>query len=341
MTFSRTLLNTVTLIMFLALVIGVGSSPALADTVELSDGNVLKGTVSTLEKGTLIISTEYSKKNSIPVSNIKTISTDKAVTVKMTNDSILTGKLTTLEDGQVAVILEPSGKTIPIEWDQVKNINEPPGSWDGNFALGGNIRNGNTESVNISLAFGARREWEHDRFTFRALYNYQETDKAISARDTFGSMKFDHFFTGNFYSALSMEVLRDEFKNLNLRFILGLGLGYRIWNDDVKNLELEAGISYFSEDLDIGIDNQFMSGRIGMNFSYKIFENLSIKDYLLFYPSLENLSDYTLRNEASLISGLGGGWAVRLTHVLDLDSEVAPGIEKTDTKFIFAIQYSF
>ena len=48
-----------------------------------------------------------------------------------------------------------------------------------------------------------------------------------AARNTFGAMKFDHFFTDNFFSALSLELLKDDFKDLNLRAILGLGLGAR------------------------------------------------------------------------------------------------------------------
>ena len=233
------------LIIFLALVIGKGATPAFADTVELGDGNILHGTVSSLEKGTLIFSTEYAKENKIPVSNIKTISTDTAVTVKMTNDSILTGKLITLEDGRVAIILEPVGETVPIEWDQVKYINEPPGSWDGNVSLGGNIKTGNTESVNVNLSLAALREWEHDRFQFRFFYNYEENDKALSGRDFFGTMKFDHFLTEKLFNALSLEIKGDKFKDLKLRTTIGLGVGYRFWNDDVKTLELEGGVSYF------------------------------------------------------------------------------------------------
>jgi len=147
MTLSRMLVKTVTLIIFLALVIGMGSTLALADQVEFGDGNILQGTVSTLEKGTLIFSTAYAKKIKIPVGQIKTIATDQAVTIKMTNDSILTGKLITLEDGRIAVILEPVGETVPFEWGQVKTINEPPGSWEGNISLGGSVKSGNTESV--------------------------------------------------------------------------------------------------------------------------------------------------------------------------------------------------
>jgi putative salt-induced outer membrane protein YdiY len=327
--------------MFLALAIGAGSTPAFADTVELSDGNILQGTVSSLEKGTLIFSTEYAKKNKIPVGNIKTISTDTAVTVKMTNDSIFTGKLTTLEDGRVAIILEPVGETVPIEWDQIKKINEPPGSWDGNISLGGNVKSGNTESVTVNLSLAALREWENDRFQFRLFYNYEEDNNTLSGRDFFGTMKFDHFFTTNFFNALSLELKGDEFKDLNLRTAIGLGVGYRFWNDDVKALELGAGIAYFSENLDVGMDQKFFAGRFGLTFSYMIFENLSLKDYLLYYPSFERPKEYRLRNELSLISTLAEGWSTKVTYIFDQDTEATFGTLQKDHQIIFAIQYTF
>jgi hypothetical protein len=189
MTVSKVLMKIAPLIMFLALVIGISSTPAFADKVEFGDNNILQGTLSTLEGGTVVFSTTYGDKVKIPVGQIKSISTDKAVTLKMTNDSVLSGKLTTLEDGQVAVLLEPMGKTVPFKWDQVKNINEPPGSWTGNFAAGGTVQTGNVERTSVSVGFDARRDWEHDRFQFRALHNYAEDSGNITARNTFGAMK--------------------------------------------------------------------------------------------------------------------------------------------------------
>jgi len=341
MSLSRTLIKTATLTLFFALAICVRSTPALADRVEFGDSNILQGTVATLQKGTLVFSTEYAKKIKIPVNQIKTIATDKAVTLKMTNDSVLTGKLTTLEDGRIAITLEPLGETVPFEWNQVKFINKPPGSWTGNFAAGGTVQTGNVERTSVSLGFDAKRDWEHDRFQFRFLHNYAEDTGNITSRNTFGALKFDHFFSQNFFNALSLEMLKDQFKDLNLRAIIGLGLGYRIWNDDVKTLEVEAGVTYFSEDLDVGQDDQFMAGRVGVTYSYNILENLLFKNYTLYYPSFKNPKEYRLRNEASLISQLGEGWSFKLTHIFDQNSDSAPTVKDKDQQFIFALQYTF
>jgi len=341
MTLSNTLVKTLILIMTLALGIGVRSTPALADTIEFGEGNVLQGTVTTLQKGTLVFSTEYAKKIKIPVEKIQKIETGQSVTLKMINNSILTGKLTTLEDRRVAVILEPVGETVPFLWSQVKTINEPPGSWSGSLAAGGTVQTGNVERTSVSVSFDAKRDWKRDRFQFRFLHNYAEDTGEITSRNTFGAMKFDHFFTENVFSALSMELLKDEFKDVNLRAIIGLGLGYRFWNDDVKTLEVEAGVAFFSEDLDVGQDDQFLSGRVGVTYSYKVFENLEFKDYMLYYPSLEDPKQYRLRNEASLISQIGGGWSFKLTHIFDQNSDPSPDVEDKDQQFIFALQYSF
>jgi len=341
MTLSRTLIKNTTFALFLVLAVGLGSTPAFADKVEFGDNNILQGTVSTFEKGTLIFSTAYADKVKIPFAKIKSISTDKAVTIKMTNDSTLTGKLTTLEDGQVAITLDLLGQTVPFKWEQVKNINEPPGSWTGSFAAGGTVQTGNVERTSISVGFDARRDWEHDRFQFRALHNYAEDSGSITSRNTFGAVKFDHFFTENFFGGVSVELLKDEFKDLNLRAIIGLGPGYRIWNDEVKTLEVEVGVTFFSEDLELGQDDQFISGRVGVTYSYKILENLLFKDFMLYYPSFEDPKEYRLRNEASLISQLGQGWSLKLTHIFDQNSDPSPGIEDKDQQFIFALQYSF
>ena len=341
MTRSKALLKKISLFISFTLAIGMVPSPVLADKVEFGDGNILQGTVTSLTDGTVVFSTDYAKKIKIPVDKIKTISTDKAVSLQLTNKSILKGNLTTLEDGQVAIILEPLGKTVPIKWDQVKYINKPPGGWSGSFAAGGTVQTGNVERTSISIGFDAKREWEHDRFLIRLLHNYAADSGEVTARNTFGALKFDHFFTDSFFTGLSLEMLKDKFKDVNLRAIIGWGLGYRIWNDDVKTLEVEAGVTYFSEDLNVGMDDQFAAGRIGINYSYQVLENLVFKDFMLYYPSFKKPKEYRLRNEASLTSQLGSGWSAKLSHIFDQNSDASPMFEDKDHQFIFALQYSF
>jgi len=315
---------------------------AFADRIEFGEGNVLNGTVKSFSGGNLVFVNEFSKTTKIPFEKIKSIQSDKTITLELKDKSVLTGKLTMLPDGRFGILLDANQETVSIDWTKVQSINKPESSWDGSISLGGTIQEGNVRRTSATLAFDAKREWEHDRFSFRAIHNYAEDTGAVTARNTFGAMKFDHFFTENFFMALSLEALKDKFKDVNLRAIIGLSAGYRIWNDSRKTLEVEGGVTYFSEDLNVGMDDQFASGRLGLNYTQKILEFLLFKNYLLYYPSFKQPKEYRLRNEASLISALGtSDWALKLTHIFDQNSQASPGIKDKDHQYIFSIQYSF
>lgn len=343
MTVTKALVKTLTLIIFLAWIMGRGAAPALADIVEFGEVNSLHGSVITLEKGVLVFSTKYVKRIRIPVEQIRSISTDRAIAIKMKDDTILRGTLTTLESGQVAVILEPDGELVSLKWSEVKIINPPPDKWTGDFSLGGDVKSGNTNSTNLNMSFRTQRQWGRDRFSFYLRHEFETKESTTVENDTYSSIKFDHFFGEKTFGGVSLELLTDEFKDINLQAITGLGLGYQFWNDEVKLLELQLGVAYFSDNRIVGPHYKFMSGRLSFVFSYTFLTYFSIENTTLYYPSLENADQSKIRSESSLISRLGVGWSLKFTYILDKDSlsSQIPGVEDVDNKFIYAIQYSF
>ena len=84
-----------------------------------------------------------------------------------------------------------------------------------------------------------------------------------------------------------------------------------------------------------------MAGRVGLTLSYQVFSNLSLTNYLLYYPNLERPQEYRFRNEAALISQLAQGWSTKVTYIFDQDTESTFAIEDKDNQFFFALQYSF
>ena len=337
-------MKAVALIIFLAWVMGRGATPAFADIVEFDEINALHGNIISYEKGVLVFSTKTVKRISIPVDTIRSISTDGVITLRMKDDSILKGTLTTLKGGQITLILGPDGELFPLDWSKVKIINEPPDRWTGDIAVGGNSRSGNTNSTTLNMSFNAKRQWGRDRFSLDFRYNFEDEEQEITDNNSFTSIKYDHFFTGrDIFAGLSLEGVTDNFKDINLQLITGLGLGYRFWNDEEITLELQAGLAYFFDDRVTGTSSEFMSGRISITFSYTFLTYFTIENSALYFPSLEDNDDFKVRSETSLISRLGVGWSVKVTYILDRNSlsEEVPGTEDIDNRFIFAIQYNF
>jgi putative salt-induced outer membrane protein YdiY len=231
-----------------------------------------------------------------------------------------------------------------IDWEKFSAINPSPvipPKWKGNVTVGANMQSGNTKHTNISIGAEAVRKTEQDRFSILFLHNYSEEEDEITTRNTYGSLKYDYFFIKSLYGYLGVELLNDTFRDLNLRTVVGPGIGYQIWDDKIKSLLFEIGVSYFSEDRKVSEDDNWITGRFGSDFRLQIIKGIVFSDHIIVYPSLENTSEYQLRNEASLISSLGAKWALKFANILEHDSDPPEGVKKNDLYWIMAFQYTF
>jgi len=322
-------------------IILVYDSEVFADEIVLTNGDTLTGTITMIENGILTLSTEYSEPIKIQTSKIKSIFTDNPVEVHLSGGEVLKGTLKTVESGEIMV--EPSGEreSAVISWDKLKSVNPPPSKWEASVTVGANTQSGNTDRGSVSVGADAAKKTEQDHFRLHFLFNYAEENDEITARNTYGSSKYDYFFTKVLYGYLSIELLNDKLKDLNLRAIVGPGVGYQIWDGPQKSLQLEAGVSSFSEDLKEGQDDNWVTGRLSGDFSHKIKDTIVFSNQLITYPSLEDFGQYQLRNEAGLTTALGHSWALRLTNILERNSDPPPGVKKNDLSWLLGLQYSF
>ncbi len=314
---------------------------AFADEVVLVNGDRISGKVVRLGDGKLRIKTDYSAKPVvIDAAKVKSIKTDAPVEVHMAAGDVINGKLATDEKG--AVRAEPAGGrgAVVIDWGKVKAINPPKVAWHGSVTIGAMDQGGNTERGSISLAAEAERRTARDRFNLRFLWNYAEEDGLMSARNVFGAGKYDWFFTPKIYGYVSEELLSDTFRDLELRAVSGVGVGWQVIERDDLAFSLEAGVSHVSENFEVGEDESRVAARGAAGLRYKIFGKVTIADTVVYLPSMED-AQYQVRNEASLSTALGAGWSLKLAHVFEYDSDPPPDVRNTDRTWILGLQYKF
>lgn len=317
---------------------------AHADEIVLENGDRLTGTVVTVDGETLTIDTNYSDPIKIQKSKIKRIYVNTPVEIHLSEGEILKGKIRSEGDGRIIVEAAPGREAAFVEWQNVSAINPPPKKpykWSGNISLGAGHQSGNTDRINASIGAEATRKTERDRYSLRFLFNYAKEDGELAARNTYGAGKYDYFFLEKLYGYLGVELLSDEFKDLNLRTVVGPGLGYQFWDDAIKFLLLEGGISYFNEDRDEAEDDDWVTGRLASNVRYYLREAVVLSDQLIIYPSLADFGEYQLRNEAAITSPLAAGWSLKLTNILERDSDPPAGIRSNDWNWILGVQYDF
>jgi len=310
-----------------------------ADELVLNNGDRLTGTLIEAQDGKLTFHTDYTDKIILDMEAVKTIITETPMEVRLESDEVLVGPLRT-EQGAVLVGGSANRQATVVDWERVKTINVPDALWEGSVWFGGTQHLGNTDRMGVSFGAEAVRTSEKNRWNFSFLYNYAEEDDELVARDAYGLLKFDQFFTRRFYGYLAIEMLKDEFKELNLRTVVGPGIGYQLWDAEKGNLALEAGVAYFSEDR-TEEDEQWFTARLAARFQYQVLEWMRFTDHLILYPQFESVGDYTLRNEVALITSFGSSWAIRFSNIWERDSDPAEGVKEDDFRTSANLQYTF
>jgi len=313
----------------------------LADEVILDSGDKLTGTVVKVAGGKLTLKTDYAGPVEIQVEKIKEMVTDNPATVKLESGKVLKGKLKTEEGGKVTVEPIGGGEGATVEWKQVVAVNPPPVKLTGNITLGGTSQSGNTDRLSGSIGAEAGIKSDHSRFSLRFLFNYAEEKGQETANNTYLNLEYDYFFTKKFYGLLALELYKDRFAGLNLRTVVGPGAGYQLWDDPVKSLSFEAGVTYFNEDRIDNPNKDWVAARLAGNFRYQFFKFITFAERIEFYPSVTYGGEYTLRNEASLISPLGAAWSLKLSNIWLRNSDPPAGFERDDITWILGLQYSF
>ncbi len=322
----------------------IGSRYAVADEVNLVNGDRLTGKIIELKDGILTLETGYSEPVKLKFEAVRQMSSTEPVELRLTDGEILKGKISSRGEGKIEVEAASKRGAVGVGLDNIAALNPPPKeplTWKGKITLGVNWQDGNTESRNISAGATAVRRSEKDRFLMNFLYNMTEDDGERTAENTYGQLKYDYFWKPKWYVYLNIDMLSDDFQDINLRTSVGPGVGYQIWEGEDKSLSLEAGVSYTSEDRDMKEDTNWVAARIAANFLYRLFEKVVFTDQFVIYPNLDDTGVYTLRNEAALVTDIGASWALRLSNIWERNSDPGPDVKEDDFTSIIGLQYTF
>ena len=323
---------------------------AVADKVILENGDTLTGTIEKMTDGKLSFKTDYAGIIEIQMGKVKQIITDNPIALHLTSGEVVKGKVKSAEEGKLEVEPSPERGETTVELQKIASINPPPKEvpkWHGNVAAGGYLQSGNTDRAGFSFSAEALRRTENDRFKFRYLFNYAENDGEVNTRNNYGDIAYDYFFTKKLFGFVGIELYNDKFSDTKLRTFVGPGIGYQLWDDPVKSLLFDTGLSYFNWDRYQGQDTAGIAARLGFDFRYNIFKWLSFTDRYVFYPTIGEGGMYFWRNEAALniplgeIPFLAGRWSLKIANILDYNSDPAPGFKRLDVQWIGGLQFSF
>ncbi|MDO8264365.1 MAG: DUF481 domain-containing protein [Gallionella sp.] len=241
---------------------------AVADEVRMKNGDRLTGEIVRMEKELLIFKSAYAEeKLGITWKEVDCIISERNLPTEFKDNEFLIGRISCPESGKIQVESPLLGKSIPTPLNQLLSVN--PSTYSGIFNLGGSLNSGNTDTRALNVATRFQVRTRKHRFTVDGKYNYAKANGVATARNSSANLKYDFFARDKVYSYAQFLTEQDTFANLNLRNTEGLGMGYQFYDTRQLSLFAEAGISYFNEDVNVGVDKRNAAGRWALGLDWE------------------------------------------------------------------------
>jgi len=361
--------------------------PALADQIVLKNGDKISGAITKSDGKVLVIHTDYAGDLTVKFDAIQSLTSASDLNVTLAGKTAV-GPVTT--SGTDVVVATKAAGPVEAPLSSVTLVRSPaeeaayekslhPGwaeGWAGGVNAGFAFTAGNSETKNFNLAFNGVRTGFHDKLTLYVNSVYGVNDKIIpptqpvavtTANSIGGGARYDHDFSPRTFGFVSGDFFHNSLQFLDLRSVLGGGIGFHAIKNPNTTLDLLAGLNYTHESFSGITDpnpppityspsDSAAALTVGDTFSHKLGKNTLFTQTFFLYPSLsqttialpDNLSEQerVLRGafNLGLVTKLNKwlGWQMTFGDVFDNHPPFSvPAIERNDITFATGLNFSF
>ena len=243
------------------------ATPMLGDQIELRNGDRLTGTIVKSDGKTLVLNTDFAGEITIKFETIRALNSAGDVNITLGNTTTV-GTLSSTDD-HVIVATKTTG-AIEGPTSSITMMRNPdeeaayqkglhPGwanGWSGGLNVGFTLTAGNSETRNLNIAFTAVRTGANDKITLYENTVRDVTGKVnrvpisptlYTANQNAGGMRYDFNLGPRIFVFASADFFANQLQGLDLRSILGGGIGFHAIKRPKTTLDLLAGLSYTHE----------------------------------------------------------------------------------------------
>jgi len=218
------------------------------DWVKLVSGEWLAGKIESMRGEVLEFDSDKLDLLQLDWEDVSELHSPRRLTYALTEKRSAVGAAS-LKDSVLRVVED--GQTREFRLADLLSIIEGDGAevrlWSGKLSLGFVSRAGNTDQVDYNMLTNLRRDGLATRTDLRYAGNVGELSGDLNVNNHLGSGRLDAFLSRNvFVTPLAVELLSDEFQNIDLRTSISAGAGFFFIRR--RNLEwlIQMGAGYLS-----------------------------------------------------------------------------------------------
>lgn len=284
-----------------------------ADQVTLKNGDRISGKITQADAKTVTVKTEFMGDVKIDRAAISGISTDAPLNVQL-QDKTVAGKVET-EGAQVRIQTQDAGAiTAPVEdvvafrddaaqkayLREVERTRHPRLNdfWSGFISLNLAGASGNSRTNTFSTAAAAARIAGKNKMAlyFNQVYATQSTvePSGPTANRISGGYRIDRDISKRLFVFGTTDFDYDKFLSLDLRSVLGGGLGVHVWRSNRGFFDLGAGGVWNREKYADGLVRNSAEVLFTEELGYTVLNRLKLSQRMALYPNLSETGEYRL-----------------------------------------------
>jgi putative salt-induced outer membrane protein YdiY len=320
--------------------------------VTLKNGTQISGNIVKKEGDTLSLKAPPLGDVTVPWSEVTAIATDDPVTVVFQDGKSVLGRLTS-RDGQIQVdtLTAPLDQVGQIysaaEKARLDRLKNPPWTdlWAGYIDFGASLAQGNAETLTLGTSLNATRATLNDKTEayFKQIYGRATVEgvTATNAQALRGGWSYNRNLNQRWFLNLFNDYEYDRFQDLDLRFVLGGGLGYKFVNTERTQLDLLGGFAYNREKFSTDVVRHSAEAYWGDDWTYKMTSASSLKQSFRMFHNLSRAGEYRINFDLGMATTLRRWLAWQISLSDRYLSDPLPGRVSNDLIFTTGLRITF
>ncbi|WP_223484094.1 DUF481 domain-containing protein [Pseudomonas sp. A-RE-19] len=289
----------------LCLAVVSASTPLLADTVWLKNGDKLSGKITLFDGGKLLIQTQYAGAVPIDWKEVKTLESDQQMLVKQ--DAYTGEKAKSLhaaEDGKVTLANGDGPKTVELASIQQMLKPKPVVEdlvWKGNVDMALDYRRAEKDTDDYDVGFKTSARHGRWRHTAEGEYNREFQDDVVTTDNWRAEYSLDRFLTEKWFWQGRLNYKRDKVEELSRQRTIGTGPGYQFWDNELGAFSLGSLLNNTDYEYSNGRKENFYSLAMKWDYNrYLIGKKVEFFTKGEVGKPLSDVADYALDAEVGL-----------------------------------------
>lgn len=332
-----------------------------ADQVTLVNGDRITGTVVKGDEKSLTLDTKAMGTVTVARGEIAAIQSDQPLHLGLSDGQTLVGTLSTA-DGKVSVETRSAGKVV-VSLGSIGTIRSAaqqaaheaeieryrdPGLldlWAGSVDLGLSLTSGNSSNLNFALGGNAVRQTKRDKISLYVASVYSRSEvagvTATTANAVRGGGRYELFLNDRLNVFGFGDLEHDVFQQLDLRMVLGGGLGYYVVKSKRTQFQVFGGGNLNKEYFTDGLRRTTGEILAGQDLSAKLSDRFSLAERFVVFPNLSERGEYRLAFDVSALTTLKKWLGWHITFSDRFLSDPPAGSVRNDILLTTGLRFTF